>query len=73
MFSAALECQCGHEAVLCVDLPPEVDVGQSLLLQWQAKLSLLGMALEMDHYLQGVPGDVSLVPRPVLRLAWERG
>lgn len=60
MFSAALECQCGHEAVLCVDLPPDMDVGQSLLLQWQAKLSLFGMALEMEHYLQGMSGDVQV-------------
>jgi len=60
VFSAALECQCGHEAVLCVDLPPDMDVGQSLLLQWQAKLSLFGMALEMEHYLQGMSGDVQV-------------
>jgi len=37
-----------------------MDVGQSLLLQWQAKLSLFGMALEMEHYLQGMSGDVQV-------------
>ena len=53
MFSAVLPCQGGRQSTLCITLPSDVDVGQSLLHHWQAKISLLGLALEMQHYLQG--------------------